>query len=178
MSEELLSISVITPSFQQGAFIQQTIDSVLTQLPSKSDYWVIDACSTDSTLNVLSSTKNDQFHYCSEPDKGQADAFNKGVKNTKHPIIGWLNSDDIYYPGTIKTVLKYFQEHPKVDIVYGLAWHIDEANKKLNPYPVIPWHDSIIKQRCFISQPAVFFRRHVFEMAGLDRKSTRLNSSH
>lgn len=163
-----LNISIITPSYQQGAFIERTIQSVLSQ--SRSDisleYLVFDAASTDNTLNILKKYET-QLHWSSEKDNGQTDAINKGIKAAQGDIIGWLNSDDIYYSQTIMTVLDFFEKNPAIDIVYGMANHIDANDHIIAPYPVVPWNIEELKKSCFICQPAVFLRRSLIEKYGL-----------
>ena len=165
-----MNCSIITPSYNQGQFIEQTIDSVLSQGIATLEYIIIDGGSTDETLSILEKYQN-QIDFISEKDGGQADALNKGFKKAAGDIIGWLNSDDIYYPETLSYVLDFFESHSSIDILYGGAYHIDAKNKIINQYPTEAWNLKKLMQRCYISQPAVFFRRAVFDRAGfLDRQ--------
>lgn len=160
------SISIITPSYNQGRFIEKTIQSVLSQNVADLEHVIFDGASTDNTVEILKQY-NTHINWISEKDNGQTHAINKGIHATSGEIIGWLNSDDIYYPGSIKKVLDYFSKNPDIEIVYGMANHIDENNQFINPYPVEEWNFERLLFTCFICQPAVFFRRNIFKKYGL-----------
>ncbi len=159
-------VSVITPSFNQGRYIDRTIQSVLSQDCANMEYIVIDGGSTDETLANLKKY-GDVFPWVSEKDRGHSDGINKGILRTSAPIVGWLNSDDIYYPGALSAVVEYFDSHPDTEVVYGDAYHIDENDKVLEPYPTEEWNWERLKDVCFISQPAAFVRRDLFERYGM-----------
>jgi glycosyltransferase involved in cell wall biosynthesis len=163
-----MKVSVVTPSYNQGQFIERTLQSVAGQLAPglEIEHVVFDGDSTDNTVEILKHF-SPPVHCVSEKDKGQADAVNQGIRATDGEIIGWLNSDDIYYPGTIARVVDYFEQNQLVDVVYGMADHIDVDDYAFEQYPTEPWDFERLKETCFICQPALFFRRCVIEAHGL-----------
>jgi glycosyltransferase involved in cell wall biosynthesis len=160
-------ISIITPSLNQGRFIARTIDSVVAQDLGaiQLEYVVVDGGSSDETLDLLR-RHSDRIRWISEHDAGQADAVNKGLAMTTGEIVGWLNSDDVYYPGALRAVCQFFDEHHDVDVVYGDASHVDQDDAVIEPYYTERWDIERLRDVCYLCQPAVFFRRRVVRLAG------------
>jgi glycosyltransferase involved in cell wall biosynthesis len=161
-----MKVSIVTPSFNQGQFIERTLQSVARQTGAEIEHVVFDGGSTDNTVEILERFRP-RVRWISEKDKGQTEAVNKGLRATDGDIIGWLNSDDVYYPGAVAHVVGFFEAHPDIDVVYGMADHIDVEDRAFEPYPTEPWNFERLKETCFICQPALFFRRRILKKHGL-----------
>jgi glycosyltransferase involved in cell wall biosynthesis len=168
-----MKISVITPSYNQAAFLAETIKSIASQEVSvETEHIIVDGGSTDGSVELLRSL-GDQVIWISEPDLGQADAVNKGIRMATGDIIGWLNSDDLYLPGALQAVSDYFRDHSECSWVYGQCriinrsgeerwnWITRYKNSRLRKFT----YEKLLREN-FISQPAVFFRKKLFEKAG------------
>ena len=161
-----MKVTIVTPSFNQGRFIERTLQSVACQTGAEIEHVIFDGGSTDNTVEILERF-TPAVSWISKADKGQTDAINRGIRATSSDVIGWLNSDDVYYAGAVTRVVAYFAEHPEVDVVYGMADHIDVEDNPFEDYPTEPWSFERLKETCFICQPALFFRRGVVESHGL-----------
>ncbi|MDH5573807.1 MAG: glycosyltransferase [Gammaproteobacteria bacterium] len=161
-----LKVSVVTPSYNQGEYIRRTIESVLSQDYPDIEYIVMDGGSTDNTVDILKEYDG-KITWVSEKDNGQTHAINKGINICTGDIIAYLNSDDIYLPGTISKIVKEFNKKPEVDFIYGDFWGIDKHDKILSKVKTIPFDNNIlIYDANFICQPASFYRRRLFDMIG------------
>jgi glycosyltransferase involved in cell wall biosynthesis len=166
-------VSIVTPSFQQAGFLRETLESVLGQGYPRLEYLVVDGGSTDGTVEILKEYQGrrpDRLRWISEPDRGQSDAVNKGLRHTRGEIVGWLSSDDLYEPGAIQKVVDAFGRAPAAGMLYGKARYIDELGHDIGPYPILApfdWH--LLAHNCYICQPAAFVRRGALEdVGGLD----------
>ena len=174
-------ISIVTPSYNQAKYIEQTIQSVLEQDYPRVEYLVVDGLSTDNSVEVIKkySLESDSLlsdnqsrsidWWVSEKDSGQGEAINKGLSRTTGEIVAWLNSDDYYLPGTLAAVVKAFEEYPDVVMVYGDMLAVDEHGQTFNTlkYKQLSLQDLLCFQ--IIGQPSVFFRREAYEKTnGLD----------
>ena len=163
-------VSVIVPSYNQGQFIEETILSVLHQQYRPLEVIIVDGGSTDNTLEVLHKYDgHGEVHWISEPDRGQADAVNKGFVRAHGEIIGWLNSDDVYYgKDAISYMVGEFAEHPDADVIYGEAILITRDNTLLRVFLRPPYNRAREERRNMILQPAVFLRKSVTAAHRLD----------
>lgn len=160
------SVSIITPSLNQGKFIEKTILSVLSQDYPDIEYIVIDGGSTDNSLEILGKYK-DRIKWISEPDRGQADAVNKGISMARGEILGWLNSDDTYNPSAVSKAVEQFVMSPQLIMVYGDALFIDMDDRVDGDYPTEEFSLRRLLDTCFICQPAVFLKKEVIETVGM-----------
>jgi hypothetical protein len=130
-------VSIVTPSFNQGRFIRETIESVLNQDYPSIEYWVIDGGSNDGTVEILKDYEHDlRFHWISEKDNGQSDAINKGLSRCRGEIFNWLASDDLLLPGALRHVASTWVSCPQPSVVYGWARLIDQNGKDLGYCPL------------------------------------------
>lgn len=165
-------ISVITPSFNQGHFIEQTIRSVLDQEYPNLELIVVDGGSTDQTLDILQAYR-DRITWVSEKDRGQSDAINKGLRMATGEILTYLNSDDLLLPGSLTAVAEYFSTNPKVEWVTGYCRNIDATNNAVQSsvtayknFLLRHYRYSILIGINFISQMSTFWRRSAMESIG------------
>jgi len=160
-----MKISVVTPSFNQGAFIEETILSVRNQRYPDCEHIVVDGGSTDGTIEVLKKYSN--VRWISEPDRGQADALNKGFKISTGEIIGWLNSDDTYVENALERVAEFFETRPEVMLTYGYVYVMD-AKSRIIRKRYSPDFDFglLVRTGSCYAQPTFFFRRRILQDVG------------
>jgi GT2 family glycosyltransferase len=160
------TISIVTPSFQQGRFLERTLYSVVNQSYPALEYIVQDGGSTDGTIEVLQRFEELLKDWKSEPDGGQADAINRGFANTSGEIMAWLNSDDLLLPGSLAYVARYFVAHPDVDVVYGHRVLIDVNDDRIGSW-ILPRHDDwALALADYVPQETLFWRRRVWDAIG------------
>lgn len=165
-SETLPKISIVTPSFRHGRYIETTIMSVLKQNYRELEYVIQDGGSTDGTCEVLKKYESQLASWRSEPDSGQADAINRGFARTTGEIMAWLNSDDILLPGALARVADYFIKHHDVDVIYGDRILIDGNGQQIGRW-MLPGHDGdILSWADYIPQETLFWRRRIWEKVG------------
>lgn len=163
---DLPSISIVTPSYNQGRYIERTLRSVLDQNYPKLEFRVQDGGSSDETPEILSEYTDRLAGWASEPDSGQAEAINRAFSMTSGEVMGWLNSDDLLLPGVLHRVAAFFLLHPEVDVVYGDRLLIDEDDFEIGCW-VLPDHDDgVLSWVDFVPQETLFWRREIWERVG------------
>jgi glycosyltransferase involved in cell wall biosynthesis len=163
----LPSISIVTPSLNQGSFLAEALESVRCQSLVACEHLVLDGGSDDKTVDVLQSfaAKSPALWWRSRPDGGQSAALNEGFDRASGDIIGWLNADDRYRPGCFEAVARTFAEHPEIDVLYGDYTFIDPVGKHIGLRREIEFSRFILRYHrvLYIPTAAAFFRRRVFE---------------
>ena len=156
-------VSIVTPSYNQSAFLEETILSVLQQEDVDIEHIIIDGGSTDGSLDIIKKYAGRLAWWVSERDSGQADAINKGLRRATGEYIAWLNSDDLYMPGAVAQADAALGSNPEVGFVFGDAITIDTQGRKLNDLTFGDWGLEELMAFRIICQPAVFMRRSVLE---------------
>jgi len=160
-------ITVVTPSYNQGKFIRETIESVLGQDYPRLQYIVVDGGSTDETLEILKEYDG-KLSWISESDDGQTDAINKGMRLAKGEILAYLNSDDLYEEKSLFKVAEIFMSNKNIDLIYGDFNYINIDGKLVSQRRTIDFDFGAFRyDHCFICQPSSFWRRSVFDEIGL-----------
>jgi Glycosyl transferase family 2 len=159
-------VTVVTPSFNQADFIEETIRSVLLQGYPNLEYIIIDGGSTDGSVDIVKKYEEFLTYWVSEPDGGQTDAINKGLRRGTGDILAYLNSDDIYLPGAIISSIAFLQRHPETSLMYAYAERTDGNGRIFERVKSPPFDLRLLATTCFIRQPTVFFRRCLLDEAG------------
>jgi glycosyltransferase involved in cell wall biosynthesis len=160
-------VSIITPSYNQAQFLEQTIRSVLDQNYPNLEYWVIDGGSTDGSLEIIQKYAGQLAGWVSEPDRGQAEGINKGLARATGDIVAWLNSDDLYYPGAVQAAVEALAANPQTSFVFSDVESIDDAGKPFHRMRYGHWGLADLMRFRIIGQPAVFLRRTYLAQTGL-----------
>jgi glycosyltransferase involved in cell wall biosynthesis len=173
-------ISVITPSYNQGRYLAETIESVLGQEGDfHLDYIIVDGGSTDNSVETIKRYERSlnegawqkkcrgiRYRWVSEKDKGQTDAIMKGFRMAEGEILAWLNSDDTYLPDALQKVAAVFSGEPEVTVIYGRAYYTGTKSEILGTYPTAPFDFRRLASFNFVCQPSTFFRKSSYESAG------------
>ncbi len=170
-----MKISIVTPSFNQASHLRETLDSVLSQRIKNLEYLVIDGGSTDGSREILEEYSSKLSHWCSEPDKGQYDAVNKGFEKSTGEIMGWLNSSDFYLPWTLKMVEQIFTQFPDVQWISSMQKSCVSEEGYFEYFAREPGFSGVellkgfhggLGKTSFIQQESCFWRRSLWEKIG------------
>lgn len=160
-------VSIVTPSYNQAPFIEETIQSVLGQDYPNLEYIIVDGGSTDGSLEIIQRYADRLAWWGSEKDRGQTDAINKGFAHAHGEILAWLNSDDTYLPHAVAQAAGYLQEHTETGMVYGDANLVDEMGQVLGPFPARQTdYRRLRRGYVHIPQQAAFFRASLWQKVG------------
>ena len=159
-------LSIVTPSFNQAQYLEHAMRSVLDQDYPSIEYWVMDGGSDDGSAEIIQRYQDRLAGWTSQQDQGQADAINQGLSKATGEIVAWLNSDDLYLPGTFRHAVESFHQHPEVGLVYADGIMVDSDLRILDyhRYPQVSALDLLSFE--VILQPTVFMRREVLEEVG------------
>ena len=160
-------VSIVTPSYNQHRYLEDTIRSVLDQDYPALEYFVIDGGSNDGSVEIIKKYADKLTGWVSEPDQGQTEAINKGFLRSNGEYMAWLNSDDVYQPGAIRSAVEFMQKNPEIGLVYGDTDLIDGSGKKIGRFNARQTsYQRLMRGGVYIPQPAAFWRRDVWERSG------------
>ena len=167
-------ISIITPSYNQGQYLEETIQSVIAQNYPNLEYIIIDGGSNDNSVDIIKKYEKYLSYWISEPDKGQTQAINKGLAQATGEILAYINSDDYYLPGTFFKVAEYYNKFPDIDLFHGRCRYVNKQREKIGEQLAnIFKFEEIIdlwgvwwQKRQFV-QPEVFWTKRITEKVGL-----------
>ena len=163
----LPKISIITPSFNQGKYLERTIQSVLNQGYENLEYIIVDGGSTDGSIELIKKYQENIAYWISEKDEGQSEAINKGLRVATGDLVAWQNSDDIYFPGAFDEVAKSYRNSKEVDLFIGNMNLINEDDQIIQELKYVePTYKSLIAEGMVLTNQAAFWRRNIHNKIG------------
>lgn len=160
-------ISIVTPSYNQAPYIEETIQSVLAQDYPHIEYLIIDGGSTDDTIKIIKKFENKLSGWVSERDQGQTDAINKGFARARGDILAWINADDTYEPGAVTAAVNFLREYPEVGMVYGDCNFVDSSGNVIGKFNSAQTNYRLLRQGyTHIPQQTMFFRADLWKQVG------------
>lgn len=166
------TLTVVTPSYNQARYFDETLRSVISQRDQIHEYFVLDGGSNDGSVDLIRRYENKIDYWVSEKDKGQSDAIHRGFQRATGDVLGWLNSDDVFLPGALRRVREAFDAHPEWDVLTGYHVQIDADTRITGAYRIPRDGADIARWGVLhVCQQSCFFRRRVYEaVGGLDLK--------
>lgn len=160
-------VTIITPSFNQAPYLEETINSVLGQTYPRIEYIIMDGGSTDGSVEIIKRYQNKLAYWVSEKDRGQTDAINKGFARAKGEILAWINSDDTLLPNAVEEAVRFLNDNPDIGLVYGDTHYIDEHSKVIGRFPAAQTDLARLRRGyVHIPQQASFFRKSIWDQIG------------
>ena len=159
-------ISIVTPSFNQASFLEETLRSVMRQDYPNIEHIVVDGGSTDGSVDVIRRYEKYIACWVSEPDRGQSNAINKGFSRARGTVFAWLNSDDLLAPSAVRVAVEYLQAEPDVGLVYGDRIHIDARGNVVGFSRGPSFSPSMLARNMTLPQETTFFRSRLFQQVG------------
>ena len=167
MMQNFPLVSIVTPSFNQAPYLEQTIESILAQDYPNIEYILMDGGSTDKSVEIIKKYQDRISYWVSEPDQGQSDAINKGFSRSTGEILNWVNSDDLLEPSAVSIAVYYLLKYPESGMVFGDRVYIDGKNNILRAETLPAYRLSDLRWGAYIPQETAFWRRHLFFDLGL-----------
>jgi len=160
-------VTIITPSFNQAPYLEETINSVLSQTYPHIEYIIMDGGSTNGSVEIIKRYQSKLAYWVSEKDRGQTDAINKGFARAKGEVLAWINSDDTLLPNAVEEAVRFLNENPDIGLVYGDTHYIDEHSKVIGRFPAAQTDLARLRRGyVHIPQQASFFRKSIWDQIG------------
>jgi GT2 family glycosyltransferase len=160
-------IAIAIPNHNQGRFLAEALESVLDQSGVELRVAMLDAASTDTSLDVIRPYEGRLAYWRSHPDRGQAAAINEGIECLgEADYVGWLNSDDVLLPGSLLRMATYLEKYPQCAAVFGKGYIVDDIGRVIGVYPTMPFHRRRLARTCIICQPASLIRASAWKAVG------------
>src|SRR4051812_14445675 len=166
MREDLPLVSIVTPSFNQAPYLDETISSVRAQDYPNIEYIVMDGGSTDGSVEIIRKHEDHLASWASERDNGQTSAIMKGLERASGSILAWLNSDDLLAPSAVRIAVAALRRAPEIGVVYGDRLHIDGKGNVIGVNRMPAFYPAMFGRNITLPQETVFFRRSVYQAAG------------
>ena len=163
-----IEFSVVIPSYNQGEYLEETIQSIISQDYKNFKIYIFDGGSTDNSVEIIKKYEKYITYWHSKKDNGQSDAINQGLKMVQGDVIAWINSDDTYLPGAFSNVSKYFSDNDDCEILYGNFHYTDHDGNLLREVKVpkkVSYNKMLFHN--YLGQPAVFFTKRGVDNIGL-----------